>query len=162
MTRIVFDCERMKYANTGLYHYCLNLGRSLQRSLFREQLFFFGPEPVGSAFGCSNPLIRQHSLQKFLMPSLNQFQIWHSTYQSSDYLPLLNRRLKVLLTIHDLNFLHEGKSASKIERCLKQIQRNIDRSDAIVCISEFSKNEVLTNCNIRDKPIYMITTVPTT
>jgi|GEM_PF-4065344 len=33
MRRIVFDCERMKYPDTGLYHYCLNLGKHLEKNM---------------------------------------------------------------------------------------------------------------------------------
>ncbi len=156
MTRVIFDCERMKYVNTGLYYYCLNLGKALQQNITREQLTIFGPAHAQSAFGSSLPLIPQHSLQKFRMPPVDQFHLWHSTYQSSDYIPQRNRKIKVLLTIHDLNFLRDDKPACKTARYLAQIQRNIDRSDAIVCISEFSKNDVLTHCDTHGKPIYMI------
>lgn len=157
MNRLVFDCERMKYPHTGLYSYCLQLGKALQQHLtYPEELTVFGPEHIRASFGESVPVLPQHSLQKFLMPPVGQFQLWHSTYQSSNYLPRLNRKIKVLLTIHDLNFLHEGKPESKIARHLEQVQRNIDRSDAIVCISEFCKNDVLRHCNTAGKPIYMI------
>ncbi|SFE77106.1 glycosyltransferase family 4 protein [Spirosoma endophyticum] len=156
MIRITFDCERMKYANTGLYYYCLNLGKALQQNSTQEQLSVFGPRHIRSAFGPSVPVIPQNSLQKFFMPSLSQFQIWHSTYQSSQYLPRRNSRIKVVLTIHDLNFLHEDKTEQKKKRCLEDVQRNIDRSDAIVCISEFTKNDVLTHCDTGNKPVHMI------
>ena len=33
MNKIVLDCERMKYADTGIYHYCLNLGNHLAGEL---------------------------------------------------------------------------------------------------------------------------------
>jgi glycosyltransferase involved in cell wall biosynthesis len=146
----------MKYAHTGLYYYCLHLGKALQAHKRQEELTVFGPDHVRSALGDSVPLIAQHSLQKFLMPSVDQFQVWHSTYQSSHYLPKRNRKIKVVLTIHDLNFLHEGKTDAKIERGLRQVQQNIDRSDALVCISEFTKNDVLTHCRTHGKPIYVI------
>lgn len=156
MIRIVFDCERMKYASTGLYQYCLNLGQALLQNTRQEQLSLFGPNYVQPAFGASVPIIRQHSLQKFFMPSVTGFDVWHSTYQSSQYLPQRNRKIKVVLTIHDLNFLHEDRPASKKARCLERLQQNIDRSDAIVCISEFSKKDVLTHCDTANKPIHMI------
>ncbi|MFT4032986.1 MAG: glycosyltransferase family 1 protein [Siphonobacter sp.] len=149
----------MKYVNTGLYYYCLNLGQALQRQLkySPEELSVFGPNNhLRAAFGASVPVISQHSLQKFYMPPTSSYQIWHSTYQSSHYLPQRNKKIKVLLTIHDLNFIHEDKPDWKKERCLEHLQRNIDRSDAIVCISEFSKNDVLRHCDIGGKPIYMI------
>ncbi|GAB3561728.1 glycosyltransferase family 1 protein [Spirosoma luteolum] len=156
MTRVIFDCERMKYVNTGLYYYCLNLGRALQQRAVTGELSLFGPCHIRSAFDASAPLLPQHSLQKFLMPSLNGFDIWHSTYQSSDYIPRRNKRIRVLLTIHDLNFLNEDKPAHKKARYLAQVQQNIDRSDAIVCISEYSRNDVLTHCDTGNKPVYMI------
>ncbi len=156
MMRILFDCERMKYVNTGLYYYCLNLGRTIQQYTSPEQFSVFIPDHVREAFDPSTICIKQHSLQKFLMPSIGQYHIWHSTYQSSQYLPRRNKKIKVLLTIHDLNFLHEGKAEHKKERCLKHVQQNIDRSDAIVCISEFTKNDVLTHCNTDGKPVHVI------
>ncbi len=156
MMRVIFDCERMKYVNTGLYYYCFNLGRALWQQMGPQQLSAFIPDQARFAFDPSMTCLLQHSLQKFYMPSLNPFQIWHSTYQSSHYIPQRNRKIKVLLTIHDLNFLHEDKTDYKKERCLEDVQRNIDRSDAIVCISEFTKNEIVTHCNTADKPIYVI------
>ena len=156
MIRIIFDCERMKYVNTGLYYYCLNLGATLQQQTSPEELSVFIPDHVRAAFDSSTTCIAQHSLQKFIMPSVSQYQIWHSTYQSSQYVPRRNKKIKVLLTIHDLNFLHEDKSDHKKERCLEHVQRNIDRSDAIVCISEFTRNDVLTHCNTAGKPVHVI------
>lgn len=156
MTRIIFDCERMKYVNTGLYYYCLNLGRAIRQKVNQEELSLFIPKGKQAMFEPPLPCITQHSLQKFFMPSVSKFDIWHSTYQNSDYLPQRNRKIRVLLTIHDLNFLHENKTEEKKARCLEHLQRNINRSDAIVCISEFSKKEVLAHCNTYGKPIYVI------
>ena len=53
MEKIVFDCERMKYASTGLYHYCLNLGLHLQKSIdsSKEDLTFFSPGDIQHMFG---------------------------------------------------------------------------------------------------------------
>lgn len=156
MIRVIFDCERMKYLNTGLYYYCLNLGRALYQNTSREHLSVFMPSHMLSPFSPLVPTVGQHSLQKFFMPSLGKFQIWHSTYQNSNYLPRRNKKIKVLLTIHDLNFLHEDHGDRRRDRRLKHLQHNIDRSDAIVCVSEFSKKDMLTHCNTADKPIHVI------
>jgi glycosyltransferase involved in cell wall biosynthesis len=158
MKKIIFDCERMKYSSTGLYHYCLNLGSHLGKKLnnSEEQLTFFSPANTIDTFGTNAAFIRQHSLQKFYMPSLKGFDIWHSTYQNSDYVPRRNRKIKVVLTIHDLNFLYEKKSESKRLKNLRHLQENINRSDAIVCISEFCKKDVLTHCQTGSKPVYVI------
>ncbi len=90
------------------------------------------------------------------MPSLKDFDIWHCTYQNSEYAPRRNKKIKVVLTIHDLNFLYENKTEAKRLKNLKHLQSNIDRSDAIVCISEYCRNDVLTHCKTGSKPIYVI------
>jgi glycosyltransferase involved in cell wall biosynthesis len=159
MRKIIFDCERMKYANTGLFHYNLNLGRYLEKNidLEREQLFFYTPPSAQQWSFQQGNHISQHPLHKFWMPSLNGFAIWHSTYQNTNYLPIRNKKIRVVLSIHDLNFMYdERKSPEKKQRYLAHLQRNIDRADAIVCISEFSKKDVLQHCDVKGKPLTVI------
>lgn len=159
MHKIIFDCERMKYPDTGLYHYCLNLGRYLEKNitLQNEQLFFYSPP--GQQHWSYRPgnHITQNPLHKFILPPLNSFDIWHATYQNTHYIPLLNRKIKVVLSVHDLNFMYdEKKSAEKKQKYLRYLQTLINRSDAIICISEFSKKDVLQHCDTRNKPLYVI------
>jgi len=159
MRKIVFDCERMKYPDTGLFHYCMNLGRYLEKNidLGQEKLFFYSPiGRQGWSYHSRNHLT-QNPLHKFIMPPLGQFDIWHSTYQNTHYMPMRNKHLKVVLSIHDLNFLYdEKKSADKKQRYLAYVQKLIDRSHALVYISEFSRNEVMKHLDTSDKAGYVI------
>jgi glycosyltransferase involved in cell wall biosynthesis len=159
MMQIVFDCERMKYTNTGLFSYCLHLGLKLKEhsNPYQEQISFFTPSPLLGIFGVDAKYIAQHSLQKFLMPSLNGYSIWHSTYQGSHYLPIRNKNIRVVLTIHDLNFLYEeDKTEQKKRSYLQSLQQNINRSAAIVCISEYCRNDVVNYCELNNKPVFVI------
>ena len=159
MKNILFDCERMKYRNTGLYHYCLNLGSQLQKLAdpLSEQLTFYRPENAQGLFKEPNRPVIQNSLHKFYMPDTGSYDIWHATYQNTAYLPKRNKRIKVVLTIHDLNFIYDDKkSAAKKQRYLRHLQGNVDRSDAIVCISDFCKADVLHYCDTGNKPIHVI------
>lgn len=159
MHKIIFDCERMKYPDTGLYHYCLNLGRYLEKNiqLREEQLFFYTPPGEQDWSLRRENHLRQNPLHKFILPSLRDYDIWHATYQNTHYMPLMNRKIKVVLSVHDLNFMYdEKKSDAKKRKYLSYLQRLIDRSDVIVCISEFSKKDVLQYCNTRSKPLYVI------
>ena len=159
MVRVVFDCERMKYPDTGLYHYCLNLGRHLEKniSLNKEQLLLYTPPGEQRWSFHSGNHITQNPLHKFILPSLNGYDIWHSTYQNTHYMPLLNRKIKVVLSVHDLNFMYdEKKSSSKKQKYLRYMQGLINRADALVCISEHSKKDVLQHCEIKNKPLYVI------
>src|SRR5690349_7558501 len=99
MRRIIFDCERMKYPDTGLYHYCMNLGQYLEKNIDNtsEQLFFY--TPIGEQDWTRTPSnhITQDPLHKFMLPPFRSFDIWHATYQNTHYMPMLNRRIKVVL-----------------------------------------------------------------
>ncbi len=158
MLKILFDCERMKYYNTGLYSYCLNLGQAILKNLDPEEIqpCFFKPFNLDPCFGMAARYKQQNSLQKFWLPSLNGFDIWHSTYQNSDYIPYRNQKIKVVLTIHDLNFIYENKTEIKKAAYLKHLQKNIDRSDAIVCVSEYTRNDVLKYCDTDKTPVFVI------
>lgn len=63
----------------------------------------------------------------------------------SDYFHSKKSNQKKVVTLHDLNFLHDKSSARKIEKSKKLVQKNIGNADAIVCISEFVKNDFLKN-----------------
>ncbi len=159
MQKIIFDCERMKYPDTGLYHYCMNLGKYLEKNidLSAEQLFFYTPPGQQGWSYSRNNHITQSPLHKFILPPLGKFGIWHATYQNTHYMPMLNRKIKVVLSIHDLNFMYdERKSPAKKQKYLRYLQHLIDRADVLVCISEFSKKDVLQNCNTHNKPLHVI------
>lgn len=158
MKKIIFDCERMKYANTGLFSYCYQLGMRLkeQSSPEKEALSFYMPPQLSGIFGDDQSYIRQHSLQKYCMPSLRRHDVWHSTYQSSHYLPVIDKKIKVILTIHDLNFLYEKKSEAKKQKYLRQLQSNINRSSVVVCISEYCCHDVLAHCRLGNRPVVVI------
>jgi glycosyltransferase involved in cell wall biosynthesis len=109
------------------------------------------------AFKTVTKSIIQHSMHKFRLPDTSGYDIWHATYQNTAYLPQRNKNIKVLLTIHDLNFMYDQeKNYEKKAKHLKHLQTNIDRSDAIVCISDFCKNDVVQYCKTGNKPIHVI------
>jgi glycosyltransferase involved in cell wall biosynthesis len=158
MNRIIFDCERMKYENTGLYHYCLNLGNCIKKTLssVNEEIIFYTPPGVQKLFGNSNHII-QTPLHKFCMPNLKKYKIWHATYQDSYYLPFRNTAIKVVLTVHDMNFMYDNlKSEEKKQRNLKRLQKLINRADVITCISEHTKKDVQFYCDTFNKPVHVI------
>jgi glycosyltransferase involved in cell wall biosynthesis len=154
MAHILIDCERMKYPNTGLYTYCHELGNALLKKA-GDELCFYLPPKLGKHFGTTPQYLWQRSLHKFYLPHLKTYDVWHSTYQTSPYQTLKTRTRKVL-TIHDLNFLYEGKSQAKKEKYMRKLQRNVDKVDHIVTISEFVKQEVLQHLNTDGKPLEVI------
>jgi len=153
---IALDCERMKYAHTGLFEYCLQLGNALKICKAPEDNVSFYLNPaLQQHFQATDSFIDQHGLQKFLFPTIKNIDIWHTTYQLSRYIPR-SSKIKKVMTIHDLNFLHEEKSPAKVKKYLLKHQRNVDRCDHIIAISQFTKNDVLKHLDLRNKPITVI------
>ena len=154
--RIVFDCERMKYPHTGLYQFCLQLGSSLRKIASEEKLCFYTPASVGKIFGEQQCYLQQRPVHKFFFPSTKNMALWHCAHQSSDYFPF-GKKLKKLLTLHDLNYLHdERKSAAKKKRFLTGVQRKIDEADHVVFISNFTRQDANAHLNLLGKATSVI------
>jgi glycosyltransferase involved in cell wall biosynthesis len=158
MKNVLIDCERTKYPNTGLYHFCLCLGNELvkQTDKSQEQLFFYVPRSKKNLFGENQQYVIQHSLHKFFQKGTGKFQVWHSTHQDSSYRPF-NNKTNIVLTVHDLNFLIERKGeAHKIKKRLHQVQENINRADSIVSISAFTRKTMLEHLELKGKSVQVI------
>jgi glycosyltransferase involved in cell wall biosynthesis len=159
MGQIILDCDLMKFPNSGLYHYCLNLGLNTN-PLLEEQglpkMEFYVHRKEQTAFGPTNKVIIEHKRHRFFKPFLWNCRIWHAPFQTGRIIPYRNKAVQVVLTIHDLNALHEGKPVREQRESLARTQHLINRSSAIVCVSEFCKNDVLKNCDVGNKPVYVI------
>lgn len=160
MYKITLDCDLMRYRDSGLYHYCLNLGIYVKQILDEEKngrISFYIPESAKNAFGGDADCILEKKWhQKFLKPFLWDCNIWHAPFQSGRIVPAANKRIKILLTIHDLNCLHEGKTMKEQKQSLQKTQQLIDCSNALVCISHHCKKDVLQNLDVKNKPVYVI------
>lgn len=158
MNHVLIDCERTKYPNTGLFHFCLHLGNELVKQCdpLQEALSFYVPRKQLQLFGNHAHYIVQNPLHKFFHPGTGKFRVWHSAYQNSNYQPF-NQHTRVVLTVHDLNFLLERKSEPhKIKKYLRKVQENINRADHIVCISDFTRQTILQHLHLNDKPVEVV------
>lgn len=158
--KIILDCDLMRHKDSGLYHYCLNLGTYIKRELIKSQegyISFYVPNSEKRSFGPDTSCIVERKWHdKFFKPFLWDCDIWHAPFQSGRIYPVKNKRIKVLLTIHDLNCLHEDKPDKERIESLQKTQRLIDNSHAIVCISHHCKKDVLTHLDVKDKPVHVI------
>lgn len=159
MSSIILDCDLMRFPNSGLYHYCLNLGLYVNKLLDqqgRERMKFYVPPAERDSFDKRSDTIVEQRYHRFYKPFLWDCTIWHAPFQTGRIIPYYNRNIKVVLTIHDLNFLHEGKPPGEQRKNLSKTQWLIDRSDAVVCISDFVRQDVLKNCDVGNTPIHVI------
>ena len=113
MYKIILDCDLMRYPDSGLYHYYLNLGTHVQRILEKmKAAWLLRASRREKSFGPNAACITERKWhEKFFRPYLWDCDIWHAPFQSGRVVPKPNGRIKVLLTIHDLNCLHEGRTA---------------------------------------------------
>lgn len=153
---IVLDCERMKYPHTGLYQFCLQLSQSLIKTANAQNLCFYTPPSVGRIFGADKCYMQQHSVHKFFFPSTKNVALWHCAHQDSDYFPF-GKALKKVLTIHDLNYLHDShKTERKKKAFVRSVQRKIDEADRVVFISRFSLNDVKSHLRVEEEKTSVI------
>jgi len=150
--KVIVDCERMKYPFTGLYYYCLHLAKNLQQTNPANRALCFYTRPQTETVFENSCTVEQHSLHKFLLPSLKPFSIWHATFQGTMYYPW-RRKIKVVLTVHDLNFLYdESKTKAKKQKYLKQLAAKIKRADHVVAISNFVLQDIEKHISLKGKP----------
>jgi glycosyltransferase involved in cell wall biosynthesis len=162
MPKIILDCDLMKHRDSGLYHYCLNLGNAIQKELQQTQnttdtFNFYIPKKEKSTFAQrSDYLVERKWHKKLFNPALWNCDLWHAPFQSGRILAKPNNNTKILLTIHDLNVLHEDKPAKERRLSLLHTQQLIDKANAIVCISNHCKADVLQHMNVANKKIFVI------
>jgi glycosyltransferase involved in cell wall biosynthesis len=155
---IILDFERMKYPNTGLFHFCKGLGEALVKELDpnKETLHFYLPKSMHGIFGTSVQYIHQQSIHKLVMPSFKNFACWHATNQTSEYYPA-NKKIPVVLTVHDLNFLYDSNKSEKRKKIYQQnLQAKVDRANLLVAISSFTAKELMEHVDIGNKKIEVI------
>lgn len=161
MYKIILDCDLMRYRDSGLYHYCLNLGRHIKMLLEEEEeghISFYVPSAEKKTFGKdANCITEKFWHHKYVNPFLWDCNIWHAPFQSGRIIiPPKNKSVKILLTIHDLNCLHEDIPAKEKADSLQKTQKLIDQSDNVVCISNHCKNDVMNYLDVKNKPIHVI------
>lgn len=149
---IVFDATRLKYPNTGLYHFTLELGCALQRISLQEgvhiEFLERGDHPI-LPFGSR----KVTAIDKLIARNPSGAKLWHSPYQFYRYKVPSN--VVQVLTVHDLNFLRE-KNAVKQSKYLKKLQQQVDRADAVVAISQFTARDIADHIDMKGKQIEVI------
>lgn len=171
LPRIAIDLEKLRHINCGLGRFSLHfaeeilrlapgrfdpvflLARGTERHLPPE-----GFDRIDVTPWKKEVLVRR--LRPFIRPFLSpsRISLWHVTNQMSKYLPL-DDRVPVVLTIHDLTFLHEVSSDERpprIARKLADMQARVDRAAAIVTDTRYVAEDVKRHLSVGDRPVHVV------
>jgi glycosyltransferase involved in cell wall biosynthesis len=152
MKKVVLEFDKIKDLHSGLGQYCFHLGKELSLLPHALDIQFFLPKEKFGIFGKDfhyEASSRFKRISSFLTPSAD---VWHAVHQDSPFIP--PSKSKVILTIHDLNFLFKDHRDPKHK--LKVLEKKIKRSDRIVFISEFTKSICEKNLDIGNKQTEVI------
>ncbi len=140
--KVLIDMERQRYPNSGLGYYCCCLEKGLRELESSLELYYYRPKKEGEK---EQDIKSFSDLHKVFNPRTYGMNLLHITCQDQKsflrHLPVK----KKLVTLHDLNFLHEELSQDQKERRLKLLRTNLNSADVIVCISDFVKQDLLAN-----------------
>lgn len=155
--KIILDCEQLKNPYTGLYTFSSDLAEAMSKIVAdNDDLSFFVGKLKNKPFGLKHKYLRRRPwsgiIRTLFIPGID---IWHSTYQLSRYTGG-GFFTKKILTFHDLNFLYEGLSQEEVASFKQKCQKNIDKADHIVAISEYVKKDILKHLDVKRKPVSVI------
>lgn len=157
---IIVDGICFSWPHSGLYRYCEELCSGLIEVMdpVEETLLIL----INNNIRLPGPLkqfgVSYADLERFGRDNRKPV-VWHIPFQNATVYPLshlFGEQLRVVLTVHDLNALHENVPIEQRERFLKHTGHHINAADAIVCISEFVRQDVLTHYAISGKEVTVI------
>jgi len=143
--KVLIDAERLKYPRSGIANICIALIKGLDEKTQKFVYTFYGPKKNIPETHSDFQIINWKFWQKKIPVKKSSFALIHTTHQLSEYFHQIQRRQKKIVTLHDLNFFHDNSSENKIKKSTRLVQKNIGNADAIVCISEFVKDDFLKN-----------------
>lgn len=138
--------------HSGLGQFCFHLASAIQNHSHQYAFEALLPEKLNANNQYPFPTRSISWKHKYFAPV--KAQVLHCTHQESFLRP--SEGTKMILTIHDLNFLHRKLPAWKQNIRLRKIQKKIDASHAIVFISEFVKQECAQYLSFHDTPTHVI------
>lgn len=141
--KILLDLERLRYPYSGIANVFRNLAKGAENKDQQFEITYFGDFSTLD-FKLFNK-IEWKKWHKFYENFSSSFDIIHVSHQLSSYFQKNYQNSIKVVTIHDLNFLHENLSEKKRKKMLQKVNNNLKNTDYLVCISEYAKKDVLEN-----------------
>ena len=151
--RILLDASKLKTLNSGLGQFSLHLGNAICQNNTDFDLTFFVPAENDLAFGPQYSYVKGNKFKRVFGFGY-QADIWHCFYQGTPYWPK-NKATKVILTVHDLNFIYKYKGWRKW-MMLRKLQQQVKLADFVVAISNHTKEEIKKYLKVDSAKLRMI------
>lgn len=146
--KLLIDLERLRYPNSGIANVFRNLAKGLQENNTEFEISYFGNKEQLCKYETKLKCIFWNKTQKFFERFSGQFDLIHVSHQLSSYFHRNYKNTLKIVTLHDLNFLHENLTDSKKKKMLGKVKKNVKNADYIVCISEYAKQDLIKNKNL--------------
>jgi glycosyltransferase involved in cell wall biosynthesis len=143
--KILIDLERLRYPNSGIANVFRNLAKGLQEGNSKFEIFFFGKKEQLEKFEPVPKCVFWNKTHRFFERFSGEFDLIHVSHQLSSYFHRNYKNTIKIVTLHDLNFLHENLTDFKKKKMLGKVRSNVKNADYIVCISEHAKQDFIQN-----------------
>lgn len=117
------------------------------------RLVYLVPEAYVGAFGNHIDYVRRGRVRQDLRRIGIHIDLWHATHQQYRVRSGDSKTIQ-LLTVHDLNFLHEKRGLHRWRHII-QLGWRMRRSDYLTCISQYVKEDIKAHYRL-DRPMDVI------
>lgn len=153
--RVLVDLSILKHLHCGFGQIAWNYGLYYKDHYVDDlDITLLLPKKYMGAFGNNVKYKKSRRIYRVLPWLLPSYDVWHSIHQLVSN-PPSRLRSKVILTIHDLNYLYE-KSGFKINKYHNKVQNKVNRASYITTISHFTLKDVNAHLKLSNKPISVI------
>jgi glycosyltransferase involved in cell wall biosynthesis len=142
---VLVEMEMLRDPFCGIGQFCLQLGQAISEGATATVPDVLVPPDNQACFGRR---LRHIPTSRYpwmrAMPLLfSSHDVWHCTHQDSRYLPV-RKRQRLVLTVHDLNFLREGTlDRDGVQVRLTGVRRLVDRASTFVTDSEYVRQQLI-------------------
>ena len=169
--RIVINALASLGTKTGVGRYTENIIAYLAMANRYEQNYFYGyftnqrlsnnkHSSLGKLKGLATKFSLIKSIIRLLLSKISALSNKkYDLYFEPNFIPLKNiKAAKTIVSVHDFSFLiyQEYHTKERVEYFDKYFFSNIANADAIICFSEYTKNEVIKNIGINGTNVYVI------
>ena len=149
MKDVILDIDKIKSPYSGLGQFCLNLSEALLK--LKKDLNFGFYTPFPKKYPESS--YRVNRLHRAFPRLLPKSKVWHAIHQEAPYIP---PKAKLILTIHDMNYMYKNKPNFLKKKFLSQLGKKIKQATHITFISKFAQKESQTYFDIPEQKMSVI------